>query len=38
LRCSPYKYGYAVEILISGDGKTTTRKHYTMGRTNWEAP
>jgi hypothetical protein len=35
---SPYKYGWSLEIVVDGRGRTTTRKLFLLGRTNQEGP
>jgi secreted PhoX family phosphatase len=32
----PYNYGYINEVVVTGPGAYTTKKHYAMGRTPWE--
>lgn len=32
----PYRYGYATEVAVSGDGSTEVQKHFAMGRFSHE--
>ena len=33
---NPYKYGYAVEVAVKGDGSTDVTKQFAMGRSAFE--
>jgi secreted PhoX family phosphatase len=33
---NPYGYGYPVEVTVGRDGRTSVKKHYSMGRASWE--
>ncbi len=35
-KANPYGYGYPVEVSVSPDGKSSVKKHYSMGRASWE--
>jgi secreted PhoX family phosphatase len=35
-QATPYGYGYPVEVSVGRDGKTSVKKHYSMGRASWE--
>jgi hypothetical protein len=35
-QATPYGYGYPVEVTVGRDGRTSVKKHYSMGRASWE--
>ncbi len=35
-KATPYGYGYPVEVSVGADGRSSVKKHYSMGRASWE--
>ena len=35
-KANPYGYGYPVEVSVTPEGKSSVKKHYSMGRASWE--